>query len=804
MRKYLAPALMFLFKAFAAQSQTIDSALIINANNFPQEKIHLHTDREAYLPGETVWFKAYVMADDLPSTISTNFYADLFNASGILIEHKIMPMVNASADGFFTLPDTTAAGYTIKAYTAWMLNFDTAFVYTKTIGMLGTNSGNATAAATPATLRFFAEGGNFVAGLYNYVAFKAVLDNGAPYEVTGVVRNSRNEMIDTIITQHDGMGLLKFIPEAGEAYTAEWKDNAGVWRKTSLPAVEPQGIVLHAEKVGRQLFYQVSTTTNTGNLAQLTVMATMNQRPVYSAKIAMKENAVTDKINTVDFPSGVLQLSVLNQNNQPVAERILFINNNNYVFGTTLKATEKSIEKRGKNVLQIDVADTLAANLSLAVYDAAAEQQSSANIYTDLLLQGDLRGTIYNAGWYFEDSATNAAAYLDLVMQTNGWRRYNWNRIIAMQPPVLSYPKDNYLSIYGRVTDAKPANINNQVINIIIQSKDSARQWHIVNTNNDGEFTKPGLVFYDTATISYKLNDSKNKTSFTSISGTYNGTIGKLPFRSIPAWLTIPAEITAKNEDNSQLKKLIQNATNKFEKDPKLLGEVKVKSRVNWKNDPMQKMDEKYTKMFGGVGAMNTAIDVLHDEMASGKGDIFNYMIGKIPTLTVKNAAMVKSFFDITRQSAPVYFLNESIIDADFLQNINIDNIAYIKYYPYANWMSGMPPALCIYEKKQADKDSEWQQKLRDMPGNLSRIKIAGYSPAKEFYSPDYSTADAKNNKNADIRTTLLWQPNIITNKSNQSVPVTFYNNDVTHRFRIILEGVNEAGKLVHIEKVVE
>ena len=28
---------------------------------YPQEKIHLHTDRTMYVPGEKIWFKAYVV-----------------------------------------------------------------------------------------------------------------------------------------------------------------------------------------------------------------------------------------------------------------------------------------------------------------------------------------------------------------------------------------------------------------------------------------------------------------------------------------------------------------------------------------------------------------------------------------------------------------------------------------------------------------------------------------------------------------------------------------------------------------------
>ena len=71
-----------------------------------------------------------------------------------------------------------------------------------------------------------------------------------------------------------------------------------------------------------------------------------------------------------------------------------------------------------------------------------------------------------------------------------------------------------------------------------------------------------------------------------------------------------------------------------------------------------------------------------------------------------------------------------------------------------------MLPYLLIYLKKPDDL----KQDARKLPSNLSKMKIGGYSPVKEFYSPDYSTPEPKHS-NADLRTTLLWQPYIITDK---------------------------------------
>ena len=54
-----------------------DSVLNILDTRYPQEKLYLHFDRPYYNPGETIWFKSYIFAANLPSLISKTVYADL-------------------------------------------------------------------------------------------------------------------------------------------------------------------------------------------------------------------------------------------------------------------------------------------------------------------------------------------------------------------------------------------------------------------------------------------------------------------------------------------------------------------------------------------------------------------------------------------------------------------------------------------------------------------------------------------------------------------------------------------------------
>jgi len=804
MMKHFTFILLFVAFILSGSAQSIDSTLSLYNSNFPFEKLHLHSDKETYLPGETVWFKGYILADGLPTTVSTSLYADLLDSKGKLIEHKSMPVLAATADSYFTLPDSsTETVYTIRAYTMWMLNFDTALIYRKTITVVNTAIAANTTTVAPASLQFFAEGGNMIADLYNYVTFKATQHDGSPYDFTAAIKNSKNELTDSIRSIHNGMGMLKFTPEANETYTAEWKDNTGTYRRTALPVAQTKGILLHAQQLNNELHYLINNTAIADNLQQLTLVATMNQLVLYKAQIKMSSTAANGKINTAAFSTGILQVTILDKNNQPLTERIVFINNNDYSFKATLNTVEKSITKRGKNKIEITVPDTISTNLSVAVYDAGLEQeQSGRNIYTDLLLQGDLKGDVYDARWYFNTNTPEAKEYLDLVMQTNGWRRYNWDKIIADKMPAIIYPRDNYLSIYGKAEDNKKQGLANQLINLIVQTKDSSKQWYLPLTNKEGVFTQSGLVFYDSATAFYKLNTA-NAVNNVSVSHTYNGLASNTIVQNLPAYLQIVV-IPEQDTRNSYTQFFLTELKNKnpgFEKNAKLLNNVTVRSGAsrNWKNDPIVKMDDKYTGMYRGVGSNTVQYDVMHDDMAQTKYDIYSYVFGKAPGLAVLYSNGGKSLFDYIRKTEPLLYLNESLIDNQVLGTINMQEVAYLKYFSRVGWKLGFPPALCIYLKKGDDLDVAF----RDMPSSLTKIKIGGYSPVKEFYSPDYSKRDDRHD-NADLRTTLLWQPYVLTNKGSKKATIVFYNNDIPSRLKVVIEGLNEDGKLLYIEKIIE
>ena len=101
---------------------------------YPQEKIHVTTDKDFYLAGDTVWMRAHVVdaASHVPVGASKYVYAELSDAAGVLVRRiKILQQEGLYA-GYLPLPADLASGdYTLAAYTRHQLNLDPDYLFRK-------------------------------------------------------------------------------------------------------------------------------------------------------------------------------------------------------------------------------------------------------------------------------------------------------------------------------------------------------------------------------------------------------------------------------------------------------------------------------------------------------------------------------------------------------------------------------------------------------------------------------------------------------------------------------------------------
>ncbi len=790
---YTVAAFVLMF-SLNSNAQTIDSLLNNYTADYKQERLYLHYDKSSYTPGDTIWFKAYLMTELFPSEDSKTIYVDWLDEKGAVLEHTVAPVLEASSNGQFAVPEKySGSTIYVKAYTRWMLNFDSSFLYNKQLSVLSKTPAPATQKNEPVvSVQFLPEGGDAVAGLKNKIAFKATDQWGQPANISGTIYDDKGKAIETFRSIHHGMGTFYLMPEAGVSYTAKWKISRGVQQETLLPAIKPAGVGITVSLAGSRRIVTVERSAN-APAANLYMVGTMYQQKVFSTTVNLStKNTESKNIPTQNLPTGILTITIFNAAHQPLAERITYIKNGNFSFQPEVNVVRYGLNKRAKNEWELIVPDSLAANLSIAVTDAAINSDSSENIYSHLLLTSELKGTIYKPAQYFLSNQDSINQQLDLVMLTNGWRRFNWTAVVGGRTAQIAHPRDTaYLHFSGKLYGIQPGRLSNENLVAILKPKDSAAsQMLAVPINSNGVFSQPDFVFFDTLQVFYQFKKGS----------LLNGASARFMENRFgaPKWKAlnfIPSNIFLKDTTGAYYQRA--RATEKLELkeffNSKMLSNVTVRSQIRSR---INELDKRYTSgLFSGADSYQ--FDLTEDRTAMSALNIFQYLQGKVAGLQISNSGASTTLQ--WRGGSPSVYLNEAPTDIDMISSVAVSDIAYVKVFrpPFMGGFNGAGGAIAIYTKRGNDAQNTSTVK------GLDKSTIVGYSPVKEFYSPNYGTFDARHEQR-DLRTTLYWNPFVITTPKNNKVKLAFYNNDVTKAFRVIIEGITKDGQLTHYETIIE
>jgi hypothetical protein len=592
------------------------------------------------------------------------------------------------------------------------------------------------------------------------------------------------------------MGIFVITPKVNEKYTCYWTDESGKKHTTLLPEAKNTGIVLQVSQEPEQIIFTVKKRQDAAeNYRQLNVVATTQQQEIYRSRINLLKDSVTAKIPTENLPTGVVQITVFDANWIPVAERVTFLNTYQYDFEPEVRILNKGLEKRGKNKIEIHISDTIRSNLSIAVTDADLYYDSTYNIISSILLSGDIKGYIHNPAYYFSGTADSISRHLDLVMLTHGWRRYKWEDIVKGKMPTLTYPRETeYLALKGKVYGQDYLRFRGEKnISLFTIGKDSVKHFSFLPIGPDGSFKQPAAVFFDTMRIFYQLSGealltSKAVVRFQNglIDAPYNATIKT----GMNTWFDQDSLSLLRSRyfynEKERLNKLAAEAT---------LKEVIVTAKAR---NPLEILDQKYASgLFAGGDGYQ--FDVTNDPVALGSPSVFEYLQGRVAGLQITTSGGGQPSLQ-WRNSTPDLYLDEMHSDVDMMKNIPMSDVAYIKVMRppfFGGAGGGAGGAIAVYTKKGGDTRTE------SKPGEgMERTVFTGYTPYKEFYSPNYAVQS--DNFLPDVRTTLYWNPYVLTDKRTKTVWIDFYNNDISKKFRVIIEGMNSDGKLTRVEKIVQ
>ena len=653
-----------------------------------------------------------------PADESKTFYVDWTDDNGNLVFRNVSPIVDATTNGQFDIP----AGYSgkfihVKAYTKWMLNFDSAFLYNKDIRILSKNTGSTASKNVPIpTLQFFPEGGDAVAGVVNKIAFKANDQWGKPVKIKGIIQKQPGVTLDSIRVIHDGMGYFFITPKPGENFTAKWKDEKGAEYSSPLPLVKPTGISLQVlvAKTKQQFIIHVADSV-TANLQTLHIIGTLNQQEIFKVSKDIVSGIAQATIPTQALPSGILTITVFDNQWNALAERITYINNEDYLFHAEMNVLHWGLNKRARNEIQVIVPDSLPANFSVAVTDAGIDADSSDNIISHLLLTGDIKGQVYNPSYYFSNSSDSVNRHLDLVMLTHGWRRFKWEEVVKGKLPRINFPKDtSYLTLSGRLYGAQPSELRSAAnIILIMNQKNVKGKMLVLPVESNGTFNDPSFMLFDTAHIYYRLSKGLDDVSV----GFMENRLPSPRYNTVANGLFYnPADTTGSyrhfqlSDEAIALMKMYEG---------KVLENVIIKSKIK---SPLEILDEKYSSgLFAGGDSYQ--FDLLNDPFAGSSPDIFTYLQGKVAGLQITTGATPSLQW---RGGAPQLYIDEVPTDVSLVSSMSVSDVAYIKVFRppfFAGSGNSANGGIVIYTRRGGD--------VNPTPGKgLANNTVMGYTGA--------------------------------------------------------------------------
>lgn len=364
-------------------------------------------------------------------------------------------------------------------------------------------------------LQFMPEGGNLVAGLFNRIGFKAIGEDGMSREVNGVITDSKGNEVANLQSVHSGMGNFVLVPQAGEAYTAKITVN-GKQKNYSLPAIKSQGMTLRVDAINHpeEIYVYISATstdaksysliTRSGEQVYFGMNFTLNADGYFNARIPKNK-----------FPTGIVNLTILNHDNIAVCERNIFLNQHD-ALQVKVWPEHASYHPNDKIALNVQAITTtgkgIQGSFSLSVTD---DSQVKSDIYTDniqshILLTSELRGHIENPGWYFtEGDEKQKEKALDNLLLSQGWvSNMAWNALDKPLPAPRYQPEADF-SVSGNLKNllGKPAG------GLKVSMLASGKQLFFMDTvsDNNGRFVFRDLPLSDSVGYTIKLHNGHDK-----------------------------------------------------------------------------------------------------------------------------------------------------------------------------------------------------------------------------------------------------------------------------------------------------
>ena len=832
----------------------------------PQEKVYMHFDNTGYFEGETVWFKAYVTRADngLPTDLSKVLYVELLNPSGDIIKtQKYYIDKQGQAHGDMKVDSLYGTGfYEVRAYTRYMTNWGVNAVFSRVFPVFkkpveegnykdltidtrlyqernpnnrdqhdslymkavkeGIYSDNT---AKTISVQFYPEGGDMVQGKKCHVAMLAVTDDGRPYRGEGFVVNKQGDILAAVQTDTLGRGEFTVIPDASEL-TMKMMNVRGKEQRFTLPTARREGCAMTLDVINDDVLATLQCTG--GVCGELIGYVLMNNGNIYYCDTLVASPLMELELNRQSMKEGVNQMTVFNSNGQVLADRLFFIYPKpSEEDSITFKAESSWLKPCGK--VTLDVQTLPNATFSFSAMDAGAmTNEKQGNVKTWMLLSSEVRGYINHVDYYFESDDREHRKAADMLMLTQGWRRYNWNEMAGLAPREKMQPVEDKFYVFGKLNEYRKHNpVNDVNMELILYNQQGQSLTGNTRTDKDGNYVF-GLPFLngEWKMFFYTRIKDKKKTFRVGVDRQISPTPRYIS--PVEASLNVPAGpnmfVHQENETVPEGEEFIPITRKNI-----VLQNVTVKAKRRYfTNDDFKFKNEDYARKWASIYYdIDRELDNIRDR-GEEEPTIFEFLAKKnalfnnpecidLPRVTGDSAATWSEWYGhMSYGYQPIEWIvdngetmnagavtSEAKAEGDTFFPIWLDEIKSVYIAPYdpdhdarsvARGGSGETPGEIGDDRSNHVKIYLYLHHRFTTASNkgIRRTYFQGFNEISTFEMEDYSVIPPM----ADFRRTIYWAPDVKADEAGKA-KIEFFNNSTCEEMYISAEGMTPAGKFV-------
>jgi len=766
------------------------SAQLISAIRLQQtEQSFIVTDKSLYKAGENVWLRVFLLraGSQKLSRVSKNLFLDLVNENDSVLSTLLLDIKTGLLSAKLNLSQSIPSGfYWIRAYTRYMADVEKSKIAMRPIYIVNSAAMNDNGSRLThksnynpdnLTMQLFPEGGSLMTGANCMVAFHIIDGKKDPVAISGSIKDDRDSLVTSFISDNYGLGKFEIFPTRGRQYKAQlqWNGKIMSFPLPSFNFFAGQLSVIN-ENNGRKIRVLLEDSVYRNDIKTYLVGVAKDSLCFASIGTAMYEVPIPTEM----FPAGVTTFYLFDENLHLLSERSVYFKENLVVKATL----DKNVYgKREKAELNLSIADAqghpLTASLSIAVVDTSLVQPvSTSAIVSDYFENSD---GLSSDNWSLSNAGELTDQQLDILMMA----RNNSYRDIMFRSdrPAFYSDSDSLLYIKGDAFYNKEKPAANKIATIFSKSANVA--YDVDTTSNAGHFVFPIAEYPDSTRFLIQVSSPQGTVEQADI------VLDKLNFPIVKT-TTAKEKFPVRPATVNHYLKVYPDTLSGFRGDE--LSAVTVKG--------YRKKDLTYdaSKRVSADSKIITAEDI-----GKGSSSVSNAFL-RVPGVQLLNGFVaIKgiSSFNPGPATEPILVLDRiQVFPAsaglsaspvlNYLDQLNPDDISFIEV------LTG--PEGSVYGLRGGNGVVLINtKKLVDEPGGNSpnTFVVRGYHTPAPFIMPDYSSSKMKAGKFNDVRSTLFWDPSVLTDQNGQ-IKIPFFTSDVAASYKVIISGITSHGDVIN------